>query len=562
MQRGGRDAQIDRFVDSMDLRFDRSKLDSYFSTVSTASSDPPDTAGRSQPQAGGFDFSSVDLEEQRKLWDATASSFTGETTNDTRQDPAANDATAMPAVDGMSALREILGTTLSESAMEGLLRATKGCPDRAVGLYFSSLGTGKEAESSQGQSRGLDLRWQEKGPSVPKGCLAGCCVVVKGLDWKLLPSKTQIEARLKELGAIVKQRVTKETTHVLVPENQPIGTVSKCGDTTVVRESWLVGHVRAGQAKKEVIDLSCPSPSKPNCIRQKKKKRTKASVETKSGPAEKRTRRLRQATPAVEERVRRSLSERMLLVRRGPSRAQNGCHAEGEEFCVMGTTGNLYDVTIDREVSCTCVDSGKGHQCKHILFIMLRVLRVERSSYLIYQRGLLSSELQTILRDNSTTSTTGTLLANAAVRETLDSIRGPQEGMAPGQSSLKTNGSKVKRKPVEADDRCGICFETLHNPEAVEDTVWCQFGCGRTLHQSCMHRWAKMQLLLTETRSAKCPYCRIEWQQDCPSLPQADEDREAHMGERQDEGFVNLGSLEGMRTTRDESTYSEWFRGR
>jgi len=566
MQRGGRDAQVERFVESMDLRFDRSRLDAYFSVAGTARGATPDKAGPSRHSEEGFDFSSVNIDEQRRImeslgppgmgavavaslkpaWEAAVSS-TAPTDSKEKLDGAVDEFAA----DGKSALREILGGALSESAMEGLLRATKGCPDRAAGLYFSSLGNDNATGSGQ----------RAAGPSEAKrGSLVGCVVVVKGLEWKLFSSKTKIEAKLKELGALVKQRVTKETTHVLIPENQPAGSVTKCGEATIVRESWLVGHVRARQAKKEedIIDLRSPSHNKVKRVERQRKKASsekRVCTEGSASVPEKRTRRLRHATPAMEERVRRSLSERMLLVRRAPSRASS-IRAEGEDFCVMGTTGNLYDVTIDKEVSCTCVDSGKGNQCKHALFVMLRVLRVERSSYLLCQRGLLSSELEDILRRHSGNDS---FLANSNVRHRLESIRGLEKDSEIERDAIA--GLKaVEQKPVEPDDVCGICFETLNDPEATEDTVWCQRGCGRTIHQDCMRRWAKMHVALSTNEGVKCPYCRTTWQHDCPSLPTVEGEGEVQMGERQDEGFINLGALQGMRTTRDESSYSEWFR--
>jgi hypothetical protein len=37
--------------------------------------------------------------------------------------------------------------------------------------------------------------------------------------------------------------------------------------------------------------------------------------------------------------------------------------------------------------------------CKHIIFVMIRVLRVPRDSPLVYQKALVDSELERIFRD-------------------------------------------------------------------------------------------------------------------------------------------------------------------
>lgn len=38
------------------------------------------------------------------------------------------------------------------------------------------------------------------------------------------------------------------------------------------------------------------------------------------------------------------------------------------EFDVAGTTGNLYKVTVGKVPFCSCPDSLKGNQCKHIFY--------------------------------------------------------------------------------------------------------------------------------------------------------------------------------------------------
>ena len=40
------------------------------------------------------------------------------------------------------------------------------------------------------------------------------------------------------------------------------------------------------------------------------------------------------------------------------------------EFVVMGSTGNIYTVSIGNLVQCSCPDHAKGNLCKHIPNIM------------------------------------------------------------------------------------------------------------------------------------------------------------------------------------------------
>lgn len=48
-------------------------------------------------------------------------------------------------------------------------------------------------------------------------------------------------------------------------------------------------------------------------------------------------------------------------------------------YAVMGSTGNVYNVTIDNSPSCTCPDFQTRHKrCKHIYFILIRVMHVNQ----------------------------------------------------------------------------------------------------------------------------------------------------------------------------------------
>ena len=40
-----------------------------------------------------------------------------------------------------------------------------------------------------------------------------------------------------------------------------------------------------------------------------------------------------------------------------------------ETIDLAGTTGNVYRITICQSPSCTCPDSLKGNQCKHIVYV-------------------------------------------------------------------------------------------------------------------------------------------------------------------------------------------------
>lgn len=54
-------------------------------------------------------------------------------------------------------------------------------------------------------------------------------------------------------------------------------------------------------------------------------------------------------------------------------------------------------VTISRHPTCTCPDFAKGNLCKHILFVMLRVLKLPSNDPLVWQKALMSAEVEEVL---------------------------------------------------------------------------------------------------------------------------------------------------------------------
>ncbi|KAF8888914.1 hypothetical protein CPB84DRAFT_1684017, partial [Gymnopilus junonius] len=140
-----------------------------------------------------------------------------------------------------------------------------------------------------------------------------------------------------------------------------------------------------------------------------------------------------------------------------------------EEFSILGSTGNVYTVMIDKMSRCNCTT------CKHVLFVFLKVLQVRRESALWYQKALLSTELEQIFRD-------APLAPNSMAHPHICEAYGRATGKIPVDIDL---GKKCILGP---DDDCPICYDIMH--EAVEDSLYtnsltfCQ-ECGSALHNEC-----------------------------------------------------------------------------
>nr|OQO17873.1 hypothetical protein B0A51_15692 [Rachicladosporium sp. CCFEE 5018] len=245
-----------------------------------------------------------------------------------------------------------------------------------------------------------------------------------------------------------------------------------------------------------------------------KKKKTKRDPDE-----EKRLRRWRKAAPgAFLEVKQRALTQRMFALDRQRD-ISNPDHPI-EIIKLAGTTGNVYEIRVDKVPSCNCPHARKKHQCKHIAYCLSRVLRVRPE--LEYQLAFISSELREIFA-----------AAPPLPSETAD------------ESAKDGN-----RKEVEGE--CPICYSDFE-PTSKESIVYCKASCGNNVHKECMKQWAASN----RGGAVTCPLCRSPWQ--------ADEGENlrtlATGGTVSAEGYVNLASQLGLSGRRDYSTYhSQWVR--
>ncbi len=184
-----------------------------------------------------------------------------------------------------------------------------------------------------------------------------------------------------------------------------------------------------------------------------------------------------------QSRTSRALTQRIYLMH---DQTRMGSDSEFH-FKVMGTTDNAYDVVIEGDtasntVYCSCPDhSQRGNFCKHLIFIMIRVL------------GIPSHDIHTDYEDCFDTSDL-----------TIEACR---RFFATREDALKMIAKEEeKRKPIEDDDECPICYEGFKET-AKEPTVWCKAACGKSTHTSCFLRWSRAN----GRNAVTCVYCRAPW---------------------------------------------------
>ncbi|RHY10627.1 hypothetical protein DYB36_000881 [Aphanomyces astaci] len=182
----------------------------------------------------------------------------------------------------------------------------------------------------------------------------------------------------------------------------------------------------------------------------------KPPSETGSNIPEKRLARYRTvASQQTQDRIARAIHQRMFLIEK---QVKSPLH---QTFAVLGSTGNIYTVSIEFVPACTCPDFLKGNLCKHILSVCLPF----KSGF-----SLLTSELQEIFEAASQADPTA--VANARV------VTHYRAALASGASAGTPDLGGVQQKSLEAAD-CPICFEALDDGRPV---VWCKEQCGNNIH--------------------------------------------------------------------------------
>jgi len=236
-----------------------------------------------------------------------------------------------------------------------------------------------------------------------------------------------------------------------------------------------------------------------------------AKKKTGKSDKEKRLKRWREKAPGTYLEVHsRAMTQRMFVIERTRSGTEE-CPEETVELA--GTTGNIYTVEITQVPSCNCPHAKKGNQCKHIVYVLCRVLRAP--AQLQFQLAFIRSELREIL-------------ANAP--PILNSDNTSRDG---------------NRKPLEDD--CPICCCEFE-PEK-EEIVYCKAACGNNIHKTCFEQWAASKK--GASGGVTCPFCRTPWTGDEAMIKNI-----AKCGKKNADGYVNIAQQLGISGQRGECLLS------
>lgn len=177
-------------------------------------------------------------------------------------------------------------------------------------------------------------------------------------------------------------------------------------------------------------------------------------------------------TDKTRDRLARAKGQRMFLV----ERRATDTTSSGYDFSVLGTTGNLYTVAIDKRPRCNCPDARRGNvPCKHVMFVIIKVLRIPPDSPLVWQSNYMTHELQYIFEHAPDPTRGCAVLANDRVRAAARAARGEGEPEPEPDAADADAGPKLDTERKECTSShclsCSVC--ALHQCVRVVTCVCC-----------------------------------------------------------------------------------------
>lgn len=181
-------------------------------------------------------------------------------------------------------------------------------------------------------------------------------------------------------------------------------------------------------------------------------------------------------TNPKDKRLMQSLRERNQVIRKQNATKHKLFYVDSllvdkltKVFKIMGSTGNIYDVTLSNELSCTCPDhKNRGSKCKHIYFVLMKILRIKD----IDQDIFTDKELKKLV----------------AQLDIVDGIKLSSDLMLKYKRSKDGDVEIIPHDPIGLDDACPVCMDDISNGE---EFLHCKWSCGRCIHTECLDIWYK-----------------------------------------------------------------------
>ncbi|CAG8694554.1 11640_t:CDS:2, partial [Funneliformis mosseae] len=260
------------------------------------------------------------------------------------------------------------------------------------------------------------------------------------------------------------ENINETTGPERIPSRQAVVEDNKSAATKRdQRRNDKVMQENHGRKNQELVQIESNEVAASSDKEVDNSRKRKSDTEIKD---EKRLARVKSACPKlVELRMIRAESQRMYLISRSI------INELSQKFVILGVTGIVYTVIISHVPSCTCPDFSmcSCKFCKHILFVYLKVLRMERNSMYIYQKALLSCELRLIFKNAKPDPI---VFANRRIMRRYKAFF----------------SEKVLQERRSNEGNCITCYKPLKDKD-LDHFLFVQKGFFHNLHKECYEQW-------------------------------------------------------------------------
>ena len=157
-------------------------------------------------------------------------------------------------------------------------------------------------------------------------------------------------------------------------------------------------------------------------------------------------------------------------------------------YSIMGSKGNVYEVTINYNPYCNCPDYLIRHKrCKHIYFVLMRIMKINNPD----KEWFNDEELRDMFQ-NVPEITNNLIIDNNLKEKYLQDVNNDEEH--------KDENGIIKQRDYK-DENCPICLVPLENGKEI---VYCRYSCGKSIHKKCFSMWEKKS-------GGICVFCRGNW---------------------------------------------------
>uniref|UniRef100_A0A8C4TN14 Zinc finger, SWIM-type containing 2 n=1 Tax=Erpetoichthys calabaricus TaxID=27687 RepID=A0A8C4TN14_ERPCA len=157
---------------------------------------------------------------------------------------------------------------------------------------------------------------------------------------------------------------------------------------------------------------------------------------------------------------------------------------------VLREEGESRSVSLGDPHTCSCsVFQRERDLCKHVCWVLLKKFQLPRGHDYAFQLGLVEREISQLL---------------------LGAHRARTPRVTPESSEQKPGGDGLlQKKKIDPEDVCPVCQEVLLQKRL--PVSYCRYGCGNSVHITCMKVWAEHQATADRDAMVKCPLCREDF---------------------------------------------------